>query len=572
MTLNITILTERHIYQCADYRFTDLETGGWYDEPCNQKIFVVAGNTWLASVCYNGVGRTTTLEVSRWLGDVCDATTHHDSLDSFLTRLQDADSWLSSAAPIHRRHSFVVAAYVGRKPVLSLVSNYERFNRQPEAEATNRLEISQWDLTQSKTFVHGQPQELARPQRRILAALATKTSETGRVFTALARVNQHVASHNRAVSPSCFTTYIRRTGEGNGCPHEISIPANFEQGRPIVRASRGLRVPIQYDNRQTVRQFSFAFSWPTDDYHAIQLEDKPESPDVHSNYGAYLLNHKSDVDGAENAFRRALEIDPRHANALGNLANVMVRRARPDEADVLYRKALTIAPGQEHASFCYASLLQREGKSSARIREIVESGVRSSPKSGRLHSLLGEVELSDGRFDSALAAFQHARELGAEQSTVEAGYAIALHGSGAPTKTCIDAYWTAIAVNPTNGGLYLNIAQLLFIVGQEDQAERMLQQAWQFGLNASSQLEALFYSIAHSTFDPEATVSAIGRLLAAKQRMHWNMDDTLERIRAKSPARADLLGELFKVLTGNAPAGNLTTIVNQLSSADERAD
>jgi Tfp pilus assembly protein PilF len=305
--------------------------------------------------------------------------------------------------------------------------------------------------------------------------------------------------------------------------------------------------------------------WATDEYHAIHLKDKPDSPETHSNYGAYLLDKKGDMDGAERAFRKALTIDRTHANALGNLANVMDRRGKADEADALYRQALTSARGQENASYNYVTFLRREKRASTQIREIVESGVRQSPDSGRLQLLLGEIEILDGHYRPALAAFRRARELGADQAAVEAGYAVALHVSCAPIEDCIAAYRTAIALNPTSGGLHLNIAQLLFAAGRDEQARPMLERAWQLELDPSSQLEAHFYAIAHMPADIGAVASSLRRLLESGTRMNWNVAMTLERARAGNPTRADVLGQLREVLVGRAPLTKLAELVQQLS-------
>jgi tetratricopeptide (TPR) repeat protein len=568
MTLNITVATETRIYQSADYRFTDLVTGEKYDDARNQKIFVAAGNMWIATVCFNGVGRTGRIEVSKWLSDVCAATTREESLDGFLIRLLAADSWLSTASPRNRRHSFVVAAFVGRNAIVSLVSNYERFDGPPAADAARRLAIHQSRPTRPQTFVFAQPRAIARPRRLSLAVVAAETTEPDKVFTALARANQDVARHNEAVSSSCFTAYVARTGEGAGSAHEIDITVDM----PLVASMRVLgpllrSPPDGIDLRgRALKGFTFAHSWSTDEYHAIQLEDKPSSPHAHSNAGVYLLDRKNDIDGAERAFRKALALDPIHANALGNLANVMARRGNLDEADALYRQALKSAPGHENASHNYAILLRRREQPSAQIRTIVESALARHANSGRLHLLLGEVELGEGRTVLALEAFRRARELRADQKAVEADYAVALHMSGAPLNTCIAAYRTAIALNPTNGTLQLNMAQLLFAAGLDDQASDMLRQAWRFELDPSSQLEAHFYSIAHTIVDSGTTASAIQRLLDAGARLNWNVDMTLERVRLHDSTRADLLSELREMLVCRAPAKELVQIVQRLST------
>jgi Tfp pilus assembly protein PilF len=571
MTLNITVVTEKRIYQSADYRLTDLSTGRKYDDARNQKNFVVAGDMWLATVCFNGVGRTANFEVSRWLSDVCSATTREESLDEFLARLQSADSWLSNAAPRNRRHSFIVAGFAGRTPIISMVSNYERFDRPPAVDGARRLTIHQLRPTRPQAFVSGQTKEIARPRRRALATLAEETTDVERVFTALARVNREVAKYNEFVSPSCFTTYVQRTGEGGGRPHEIDIPAGLERIGLMRGAELLLRSPPDgLDLRgRTLKQFAFTYAWPTDEYHAIRLEDKPESPETHSNYGAYLLDKKNDVDGAERAFRKALAIDPACVNAIGNLANVLLRRGRDAEADDLYRQALDIAPGQENATYNYVTFLLRKRSALARSREIVESGVRLTPNSGRLRILLGEIELLEDRPGPALVAFRDARRLGAEQAPVEAAYAVALHVSGAPIEDCIASYRTAIALNPTNGALHLNMAQLMFAVGLSEQGETMLRRAWQLGLDAQSQLEAHFYTIAHAIADATTVISSMRRLLETGARMKWNMAMTLERVRTLDPTRAKLLSQLRDVLGGDAPVSNLGKLdLNNGSSAN----
>jgi tetratricopeptide (TPR) repeat protein len=89
-----------------------------------------------------------------------------------------------------------------------------------------------------------------------------------------------------------------------------------------------------------LRQMASARSEPTEDYHQIQLREKPGDPNTHSNYGAFLKDKKGDDAGAERAYARALELDPSHVNALGNLANLKREQGDTAAAEALYRKAL----------------------------------------------------------------------------------------------------------------------------------------------------------------------------------------------------------------------------------------
>jgi tetratricopeptide (TPR) repeat protein len=563
MTLNITVATEQRIYQSADYRLTDLVTGQRYDDARNQKIFVVFGRNWLATVCFNGVGRTATLEVSSWLNDVCRATTRDESLGDFLHRLQAADTWLSKSPPKLRRHTFTVAAFVEETPVVSLVSNYERFDEPPASIAAERLTIDKRSLDRPQTFVSGQSREIARAGRRRLARLAASETDPQKVFSALAEANKDVARQNTYVSSSCYTNYLRRTGEGSGRAHGIDIPAEIDRVTPIgglELISRLQAAGLDLRGR-TLKQVAFAQFRADDEYHAIHLRDKPDSAETHSNYGAYLLEKKSDPTGAERAYRKALQLDSKHANALGNLANLLAFTGRTEEAETAYLEALVSAPGQENASYNYAMFLQSRGRGAAEMRPILDKAIQVNPSSGRLHLLRGNAEILCRNPEAALADYRRARELGADQAAVESGYAIALQMSGAPMNDCIGAYRTAIALNPTVGGLKLNMAQVLFAAGLDDQAIPMLMQAKQLELDPPSQLEAHFYSVSHIATGAEREMKAIQRLLDSGARMTWNVEMTVERVRSINPERAARLARLRDILAGISPASALPDLL-----------
>ena len=63
MTLNLTVVSPRFIYQSADYRLTDWVTGEVRDFE-TQKLFLINTYTWNATVCFAGVGRTSRVDVS----------------------------------------------------------------------------------------------------------------------------------------------------------------------------------------------------------------------------------------------------------------------------------------------------------------------------------------------------------------------------------------------------------------------------------------------------------------------------------------------------------------------------
>jgi Tfp pilus assembly protein PilF len=215
--------------------------------------------------------------------------------------------------------------------------------------------------------------------------------------------------------------------------------------------------------RARLESMSFARSDATEEFHQTQLREKPSDPNTHSNYGAFLKDVTKDQKGAEREYRKALELDTNHVNALGNLANLLSEKGDQIEATTLYEKALRIDPGNENVSLNYARFSLRDAEHFPQALKVLEKGIATHPNSGRLILFRAEVRHKEGALLESLVDYRTAREKGADQARVEVGYSCALQMSGAPVGECIAAYRTAIALNPDNAALRLNLAQLLFI-------------------------------------------------------------------------------------------------------------
>jgi hypothetical protein len=66
MTLNITLLTERAIYQSADFRLTNADTGETITET-STKLVTLQYFQWDGVVTYTGVGRWRGRDTADWL-------------------------------------------------------------------------------------------------------------------------------------------------------------------------------------------------------------------------------------------------------------------------------------------------------------------------------------------------------------------------------------------------------------------------------------------------------------------------------------------------------------------------
>jgi len=474
--------------------------------------------------------------------------------------LQTADDWLSDVPPPKNRHSFSVGAFVGGRPIFALVSNFEAVNAPSLSTARSRLSVTILKPVIATTFVSGVVTAVNRSERRHLSKLAARDPDSQRMYEAMASLNRSASGRSRLVSPACFTTHVRLTGEGGGTVHglgtrpfmpEFAFPPQF---RDVVRRL----FDEQFGpGRAQLRSMSSTRVEATDEFHRLQIHEKPADPNSHSNYGAFLKDKKGDPAGAERAYARALELDPGHVNALGNLANIKWERGDTATAEALYRQALERKPFNENVVFNFARFLDTVKHDWVKVSAILRAGIADNPDSGQLHLLLGEFRLLHGEAAAALESFARAREKGADQAKVECAFACGLHIAGGDLGECLAAYQVAVALNPQNAALKLNLSQLLFLRRDDGEANSQLQEALRGGLDDGAMLEAAFYQLAHTAAEPAPLFRDVAQRLAGGVRLNWNVFPNIDLVRKEQPQKAALLEIVRKVMIGEEAAAVL---------------
>jgi Tfp pilus assembly protein PilF len=563
MTLNITVVTPRCIYQSADYCLTDLVTR----EPSKfayQKIFLKNTFTWSATVCFTGVGRTNNLIVGEWVAERINSIQPDDSFECLLDELMKANEWLSTYPLTDNRHSFSVGAFVGAEPRFVLISNFERLSGLRLPTASLKLSIESMRPIKPTTFVSGQIQAVSKGQRKFLAARAGQDAKPAHMYSILAEVNRRAAGRINSISEACFTTHLHFTGEGGGEEQNVSDRSFVPTCAVIPDLPEGSMQLLDKEfgpKPHHVVGVSFVRAADSEEYYEIQLGEKPNDAETHSNYAHFLQTHKKDFVSAEREYRRALELNPRHAMALNNLGFLFWEQGNKDEAENLFRSALEIDPGHELALLNYASFLLRERADPRASSAVLDSGIEHIPNSGRLLLFRAHLSLTSGSASEALELLRRARENQADQAAVEADYAFALHLSGASVGECIGAYLTAIALNPENGDLRLNLAQLLFIKGNDVEANKQLQEAIRLPLTESAQLEAQFYLLTCIGCDAAEIVRAMKTLLVRGTHLSWDLKPNIESVRSQNPEKADLLEVVRQVISGERDGGLLDDVL-----------
>jgi tetratricopeptide (TPR) repeat protein len=105
------------------------------------------------------------------------------------------------------------------------------------------------------------------------------------------------------------------------------------------------------------------------DAYARALELDPEHADAHVNLGR-LLHEAGDAAGAEAHYRRALAARPGDATAAFNMGVALEDLGRDLEAIDAYERAVALDPGHSDAYFNLAGACERVGRPAAAIRHL----------------------------------------------------------------------------------------------------------------------------------------------------------------------------------------------------------
>lgn len=123
-----------------------------------------------------------------------------------------------------------------------------------------------------------------------------------------------------------------------------------------------------------------------------------------------LADDKADA-AAEEAFRRALEVNPRNTAARINLGLLYDNHDRPDEALREYETLLSITPRFADAHFNIARVYSRQNRRDDAVRECL-TGLEIDPLSVEGHYNLSVLYRMLGRGEDADREFEESRRLG----------------------------------------------------------------------------------------------------------------------------------------------------------------
>jgi len=185
--------------------------------------------------------------------------------------------------------------------------------------------------------------------------------------------------------------------------------------------------------------------------------------------------NRNDLQGAESAFRLALQRDPNLALARHYLGNILLMQNRLDVAVQEYGEAVRINPNLGETYYNLGLALHRQGQKEAAITAYRQALV-IDPNKTATHYNLGLALYELGRIEEAIAAYQEAIKLDRSNAKAQFNLAITRQGQG-KIEEAIAAYKQVIEIDPKNDTAYNNLGSLKVIQGDPEQAIAVYRQA-----------------------------------------------------------------------------------------------
>uniref|UniRef100_A0A8D2JN64 dolichyl-phosphate-mannose--protein mannosyltransferase n=1 Tax=Sciurus vulgaris TaxID=55149 RepID=A0A8D2JN64_SCIVU len=248
------------------------------------------------------------------------------------------------------------------------------------------------------------------------------------------------------------------------------------------------------------------FSWKTVKQNEIWLSREslfrlyPRHASALNNLGTLTR----DTAEAKMYYQRALQLHPQHNRALFNLGNLLKSQEKKEEAISLLKDSIKYGPEFADAYSSLASLLAEQERFKE-AEEIYQAGIKNCPDSSDLHNNYGVFLVDSGSPEKAVAHYQQAirlspshhvamvnlgrlyRSLG-ENSMAEEWYKRALqvarkaeilsplgalYYNTGRYEEALQIYREAAALQPSQRELRLALAQVLAVMGQTKEAEKM---------------------------------------------------------------------------------------------------
>ncbi|MCH7994062.1 MAG: tetratricopeptide repeat protein [Planctomycetes bacterium] len=204
------------------------------------------------------------------------------------------------------------------------------------------------------------------------------------------------------------------------------------------------------------------------------VELAPDEAEPHRGL-ANVLRRAGRVDEAEAAYRVALTIDPRYAPARTDLGNLFLSTGRPDEALLLLVEATKLEPDEPRWPLDVAQL-RMDLRDYQAARETLTDLVARRPELAKAHSLLGVVMLQLGEADAGMDQLRRAIGLDPDLGSAHYNLGLALLDRQAVGEAVAELQ-DAARLRPEFALGHYNLGVALFMSGKPAEAVAPIREA-----------------------------------------------------------------------------------------------
>jgi hypothetical protein len=223
VTLKVTILTPNVIYQSADFRLVNFQTGKVITDR-SAKTVTLTYWSWDGFITYTGVGRWRGRDVSEliaeWLTGV-ESPSMTDVADIVAAKGTELLRYLEKLYASRMRHTFTLVGFEGGQARVCVISNFEDCRNKSKDTIDDYLTVTTRGLRKSEraiVIVTGRKKAVPLSERRMLGSVAAQYPEDSlRVRRRLEKLNRAAASSpdsGGAISEDCLVVSFRADGTG----------------------------------------------------------------------------------------------------------------------------------------------------------------------------------------------------------------------------------------------------------------------------------------------------------------------------------------------------------------------
>ncbi len=289
-----------------------------------------------------------------------------------------------------------------------------------------------------------------KPTRHVTAVLllagfaAGGCSQPSETVEAKAR-----SAASAAVKPVATAGKKRTDGEGSlpTAAPKITAPASFDDGQAAYQA----------------RKYS----------DAIAIFDRYTTERPANAWGHYMLGlsawKSGDLAKSEQAFERALSVDPQHVKSLVNLSRVFIEQKRHVEAVERLSSAAEIDPESTEIYRLLGRTYRTQGKTDEAVAAYRRAIELNQLDAWSMNNL-GLMFLETGRADEALPLLTKATELRPEVPVFHNNLGMALEHTGR-FRAAATAYRAALAADPGYDKAKRNLARVEAVQGNSEETK-----------------------------------------------------------------------------------------------------